>query len=176
MFPSRWCFGKPVTQCFFGPCSNISSLLACATVRDFQQACQQNFGIVGKPCASYALRSGPGKNELCPKRGYPPSAEPLERESKRAKTSGYRRCYESNQRFIISSAALIRMTVAYCHCFMLVSRCNILTRSNQTRLPSPVGGVWTETSHWLRPPQLSHVSIIEPSCGTSSLQDRGVHA
>lgn len=38
------------------------------------------------------------------------------------------------------------------------------------------GGVWTKTSHWLRPLQLSHVSIIEPSCGTSSLRDRGVHA
>lgn len=57
--------------------------------------------------------------------------QPLERGSKGVKTSGYRRCCESNQRFIISSAALIGRTAAYCHCFVLVSRCKTLTPSNQ---------------------------------------------
>lgn len=130
LLPRQMVFCKPVTQSSFGPCSDISSFLACTTVRGFQQVRQQNFGIVGKTmcklCSSLWSRK---KLVLSQKEVILHQCNHLKESSKEEKTSGYRGCYESNQRFIISSAALIRMTAVYCHGFVLVSRCMILTTS-----------------------------------------------
>lgn len=148
IFPPRWCFGKPVTQCSFGPRSNVSSFLACTSVQGFQQVRQQNWNC-GKNHVQVMLSSLiQEKMSSVPKEVTLHQCNHLKAVQRKRKHQDTED--ESNQRFIISSAALIRMTAAYCHKLVLVSRCQILITSHQIWLPGKVGGVWTETtSGWL---------------------------
>lgn len=115
------------------------------------------FGIVGKPCASYVLQSCPGKMSSAPKEVALLCSNHLKEALNRAKTLVYRRCYEfsPNKMFIISSATLIRMTARYCHGIYFGGR-KTLTRSNQTMQSDFWGG---KTSSSAPCPQLSQATV-----------------